>query len=307
MTPLSRILTAVDFSEPARASFNYALALSRTHQAELSVVHAVPGVRSLAWYAHERAALIAALRQTAEAAGVRFKVSVKHGDPADVILLHARATRPDVIVLGTHQRSGFDRFRLGSVAETVTLQATQPVLVVPASHAGRTAESAMSFKNILVGVDFSAGSTAAVDRALSIGNANSRVTLVHVVPNSSLASASRYTDYLSEPDYQRLLARDAWQRLQETISATAKTSRPVHARVVRGDASTEIARIATDVDADVILVGVTSHGFIGRRIFESTAARLIRIAGRPVLAVPELVDPGAASVSETEARAAVAA
>ena len=306
MNSLIRVLTAVDFSEPARAAFNHALALSRTHQAELSVVHAVPGARSLAWYAHERTALIAALRQTAEAAGVRFKVSVRHGDPADVILLHARATRPDVIVLGTHQRSGVDRFRLGSVAETVTLQATQPVLVVPASAAGRTAESAMSFKNILVGVDFSAGSTAAVESALSSGNANSRVTLVHAGPNTSLSRASRYTEYPSEPDYQRLLARDEWLRFQETISATANTSRTVHARVVRGDASTEIARIATDVDADVILVGVTSHGFIGRRIFESTAARLIRIAKRPVLAIPELVDQRAVPVSDADP-AAVAA
>ena len=306
MNPLTRVLTAVDFSEPARAAFDYALALSRTHQAELSVVHAVPGARSYQWYAHERIALIAALRQAAEGAGVRFKVSVHHGDPAGVILLHARATRPDVIVLGTHQRSGFDRFRLGSVAETVTRQAMQPVLIVPASAAGRTAESAMSFKSILVGVDFSAGSTAAVDRALSIGTANSRVTLVHVVPNSSLASASRYADYLGEPDYQRLLARDAWLRLQETISATAKTPPTVHARVVRGDASTEIARIATEVDADVIVVGVTSHGFIGQRIFESTAARLIRIAKRPVLAIPELLDQRAVSVTEGD-QAAVAA
>jgi nucleotide-binding universal stress UspA family protein len=164
----------------------------------------------------------------------------------------------------------------------------------------------MSFKSILVGVDFSAGSTAAVDRALSIGTANSRVTLVHVVPNSSLASASRYADYLGEPDYQRLLARDAWLRLQETISATAKTPPTVHARVVRGDASTEIARIATEVDADVIVVGVTSHGFIGQRIFESTAARLIRIAKRPVLAIPELLDQRAVSVTEGD-QAAVAA
>ena len=66
--------------------------------------------------------------------------------------------------------------------------------------------------------------------------------------------------------------------------------RKVHARVVTGDPSTEIARIATDVDADVILVGVTSRGAIGRRIFGSTAARVIRIAERPVLAIPELVD-----------------
>ena len=281
MNPLIRVLTAVDFSEPARAAFDHALVLSRTHNAELTVVHAVPGDRAFEWLADERTAMIAALRQAAEAADVRFKVSVQHGDPADVILLHASARRPDVIVLGTHQRRGFDRFRLGSVAETVTLRSTQPVLIVPDSTDARTAESVMSFNSILAAVDFSAGSSAAVDRALAMANANSRVTLVHVVPRIPLAHVSRYSYHLSEPEYQRLLARDAWRRLQDTISTDARSSATVHARVATGDPSTEIARIAADVDADVIVVGVTSRGAIGRRIFGSTAVRVIRTAERP--------------------------
>ena len=83
----------------------------------------------------------------------------------------------------------------------------------------------MSLNSILVAVDFSAGSIAAVDRALSMANANSRVTLVHVLSGIPLANASRYTYHLSEPEYQRLLARDAWRRLQETISTNSRTSR----------------------------------------------------------------------------------
>ena len=103
--------------------------------------------------------MIGELRQATERAGVRFKVSVQHGDPAGVILLHARDERPDLIVLGTHQRSGFDRFRLGSIAETVILRATQPVLIVPASSASRKADSIASLNSVVVAVDFSAGST----------------------------------------------------------------------------------------------------------------------------------------------------
>jgi nucleotide-binding universal stress UspA family protein len=290
VNPLSRVLTAVDFSEPARAAFDHALGLSRTHNAELTVVHAVPGDLSFEWQAHERIAMIDALRQAAEAAGVRFNVSVQHGDPAGVILLHARARRPDLVVLGTHQRTGFDRFRRGSVAETVTLRATQPVLIVPAEAGARTSESSLSFDNILVAVDFSAGSNAAVDRALSMANANSRVTLVHVVPGIPLAHVSRYSYHLNEPEYQRLLARDAWRRMQDTVSPAAKNSATVHARVASGDPSTEIARIAADVEADVIVLGVTSRGAIGRRFFGSTAVGVIRSAGRPVLAIPEVVN-----------------
>jgi nucleotide-binding universal stress UspA family protein len=198
-----------------------------------------------------------------------------------------------LIVLGTHQRSGFDRLRLGSVAEAVTLRATQPVLIVPASAGGRTAESAMSFDNIMVAVDFSAGSIAAIETALWMAPANSRVTLVHVVSSIPLANAYRYSYQLDELAYQRLLARNAWRKLQDIALANAKTSRRVYARVVAGDPSIQLARIATEVDAQVILVGVTRRGAIGRRIFRSTAARAIRTSARPVMAIPELVEQGA--------------
>jgi nucleotide-binding universal stress UspA family protein len=63
---------------------------------------------------------------------------------------------------------------------------------------------------------------------------------------------------------------------------------------------------AAELDADLILVGVTSRGAIGRRIFGSTAARIIRIAGRPVLALPEFVDHRAIPVSENNLRAVAA-
>jgi nucleotide-binding universal stress UspA family protein len=298
MKPLNRIVTAVDYSEPARAAFDRALAISRRHHAELTVVHAVPKDRPFRWLARERIAMIAALRQAAKEADVRFEVSVQHGDPASVILLQARTRRPDLIVLGTHQRSGFDRVRRGSVAETVTLRASQPVLIVPESSAAGTADPVQPIDSILAAVDFSAGSNAAVERALSMINPTSRVTLVHVVPGIPLAQASRYSYHLNEPEYQRVLARDAWRRLQGTISTHATRPGTVRARVASGDPSTEIARVAEEVDADMILVGVTPRGAIGRRVFGSTAARVIRTAARPVLAIPERGEEGLGAESE---------
>ena len=149
MNQITRVLTAVDFSKPARAAFEHALALSRRRDAELTVVHALPGDRTFRRRARERIALIGKLRQAAKEAGVRLRVSVQHGDPAGVILLHGRTCRADMIVLGTHQRSGFDRFRLGSVAEAVTMQASQPVLIVPSSSPS-AADSAMSLKSVVV-------------------------------------------------------------------------------------------------------------------------------------------------------------
>ena len=305
MTKLHRVLAAVDFSESARAAFDHALALSRSHDAELLIVHAVPTDRRFNWHARERIALIGALSDAAKTAGVRFRVRVKHGDPASVIVLHATARRADLIVLGSSERSGFDRFRLGSVAETVALEATQPVLVVPLS-AGKGADSTTPFKNILVGVDFGEASSETVERALSMANGDSRVTVVHVVRGAPLGFASRRLSHRMETEYQRHLVRDAWRRIPETIPANAKTSRKVHARVVTGDPSIEIARVAAETDADLILMGVTARGAIGRLLFGSTAARVIRTSGRPVLAIPQLAGKAAGPVHDGD-RLAVAA
>ena len=290
MTKLHRVLTAVDFTEPARAAFDHALALSRLHDAELTVVHAVPANWPFRWHARERIALIRSLRDAAQTAGVHVNVSVQHGDPAGVILLHASARRADLIVLGTSERSGLDRFRFGSVAETVTLEATQPVLVVPPASC-KTADAMTSFTNILVAVDFGAGSSEAVEKALSMANGSSRVTVVHVVRGVPLRTASRYMYHLMEPEYQRQLTRDAWRRIPEIIPADTTTSRRVHARVVTGDTAAAISRVAAEVDADLILLGVTARGAIGRLVFGSTAARVIRTTGRPVLAIPRLGEP----------------
>ena len=128
-------------SKPARAAFEQALALARAHDAELTVVHAVPVEKTFAWRANARTALIAKLRERAASAGVTFDVSVQHGDPAGVILLHAGSRRPDLVVLGPHQRRGLDRLRVGSVAERVSLGAAQPVLIVPSRHGGSTVRS----------------------------------------------------------------------------------------------------------------------------------------------------------------------
>jgi nucleotide-binding universal stress UspA family protein len=62
--------------------------------------------------------------------------------------------------------------------------------------------------------------------------------------------------------------------------------------VVTGDPSTEIARIAAEIHADLIVVGVTQRGAISRKVFGATAARVMRVAEQPVIAVPEIAPSG---------------
>lgn len=269
MKKLDRILAAVDFSQPARAAFARAVALSRAHGAELLAVLAVPADRAFKWEARERIALVDWLRETARRAGVEVKVSVQQGDPAALILLHAQSRGADLIVIGTNARSGFDRFRFGSVAETVALRAAQPVLVVPAGeHAEAAAEP---FTNVVVAVALGDGSREAIAQALSIAGENGRLTVVHVVPGMAHAGTARYMYHLMEPEYHRQLARDARKKIAALIPATAGRSRKIHVRVVTGDPSAEISRVAAEAGGRLTALRLRTPG-IGARSLPATAA-----------------------------------
>ena len=156
MKQFSRVLAAVDFSKPARGAFEYALALSKQHGAELVVVQAVPRNQAFSWHARERRALTAKLQRRADQANVEFKDRIQQGDPAEIILSHARSLRADVIVAGTHQRRGIDRFTDGSVAERIAAKATVPVLLIP-WH--RHADTIRPFSHVAVAIDFSTART----------------------------------------------------------------------------------------------------------------------------------------------------
>ena len=183
MKHFSRVLAAVDFSKPARRAFEYALALSKQHRAELVVIQAVPLDQAFGWHARDRHTLIAELRRRAEQSNVEFTDRVQTGDPAEIILLHARSLRPDVIVLGTHQRRGIDRLRLGSVAERVVAKATVPVLLVPRRQEAGTIKP---FNHVAVAIDFGPGTNRAIEQALALASDPAdRVTLLHAVPRSS--------------------------------------------------------------------------------------------------------------------------
>lgn len=285
MSRSARILCAVDFSRPAQAAFEHALALSRARNAELTAVHAVPVGDRFNWRSRERMARTDALRAAADAAGVRLRVTEQHGDPSGVILLHAKAGGFDLVVLGTHARTGVERLRTGSIAEQVTELADCPVLIVPMSEARR--EGPASLRSILCAVDFTRASEAALRHALHLVQGGGRLTLLHVTRGSHAVSASRYAYHFRVPEYARWRQRDAWQRLQDAVPAEARTTADVRARVVSGTPATEIARIASESGVELIVMGVTSRGAIGRTLIGSTAARVIRTAGRPVLAVPE--------------------
>jgi nucleotide-binding universal stress UspA family protein len=145
MSRFRRILHASDFSPASRAAFRRAIDLARTDRATLTIVHvytpfiplmgegyATPqvydkmlaDVRAAAQRQLDR--LVAKARQ----AGARAKGLLLEGVPYDRIVRAARSTRADLVVLGTHGRTGLGRLFLGSVAARVVTLAPCPVLTV---------------------------------------------------------------------------------------------------------------------------------------------------------------------------------
>lgn len=298
MSTPSRILCAVDFSRPAQAAFEQALALSAERHAELTAVHAVAPNERFNWQARERLAATDALRRAADARGVRLRVTEQRGDRSGVILLHANTGRFDLVVLGTHA-GGTARRRGGSIAEQVIARAQCPVLVVPAADR----PVLQSFRNLVSPTDFTPASGPALHHALGLLKDGGRLTLIHVTRAEAPATGFAY--HFSVPEYGRLLQQDAWERMQDCVPVDVREKVDVRTRVVSGVPATEVVRIASEVDADLIVMGVRSRGALGRTLIGSTAARVVRTAGRPVLAVPDRmvarVDPTATSVARLAA------
>ena len=73
---------------------------------------------------------VARVKQQAEAAGIKAEAFVGEADAHEAITKLARDEKADMIVLGSHGRTGMRRLLMGSVAEKVIGYATCPVLVV---------------------------------------------------------------------------------------------------------------------------------------------------------------------------------
>ncbi|MCC6875333.1 MAG: universal stress protein [Sandaracinaceae bacterium] len=137
------VLIATDFSELGELAIRRGCELARAQGAAITLVHVLPELTSPSpFFAHyelkpepgrrERAAAEAldALRKHLPPGFEGASREVLFGDPADEILALAGRLPADLIVLATHGRRGFERWRLGSVSERVVRAPSADVLIV---------------------------------------------------------------------------------------------------------------------------------------------------------------------------------
>lgn len=146
--PIRKILVPVDFSSYSESTTDYASMIAERFEATLILMHVIESLPysvtdTLKLIEHRRAletlagSLLDNLRDALRARKLAVKTELVWGNPSREILAKARREKTDLIVMGTHGRTGLPHIVLGSVAEKIVRLAEIPVLTVPLSLGSR--------------------------------------------------------------------------------------------------------------------------------------------------------------------------
>jgi len=274
---LQRILCPVDFSDLSALALRYSLMLTSCGDARITVAYADTFSPPPYFTESKLEALEHQFREAfrgAEAALSRFVketlgaqaatgvgLRVVEALPADGIRRLALETKQDLIVMGTHGRSGINRLMLGSVAERVLREVEVPVLTVR----GEMAKALDPPKSILVAVNNTPAARAALLMAAGLaGCFGGEVTALHVREN--------------RPD-RDIADLCAWMPEEARSHCTLK-------EVTReGDPAEQIVSLAREMPCDLLVIGAQPRRFFERTVLGSTTARVVRHSPCPVLTV----------------------
>jgi nucleotide-binding universal stress UspA family protein len=294
MIELRRILCPLDLSETSGRALHYALMLSKWYGAPVTALEVawlgVPSIAPSTPPAFMTQAQVAEfstqLRQFVEThskSGDPVTPILRHGPVVQQILQEAESLPADLIVMGTHGLSGFERLILGSITEKVLRKAHCPVLTVPPASP-EAPGGARPFASIVCAVDFSPASLKALEYGLALAQeSGKRLTLVHVfdwpvdrpVPTGAepaTPSARQYQD-------------SARQELHAAVPKDARLWCDVQEVTAIGRPHEEILRVAKDVKADLVVLGVHSRRTLEFGLFGSTTNQVVRHAACPVLTI----------------------
>ena len=292
----SHVLCPIDFSETSRRALQHAAALASWYHARLSVLHVTahegetvpvvgaPGEGIVVLPTPSSDQLAARLRWEVSqvvAAPSSVQMLVAAGLPHRVVLEQIREAGADLLVLGTHGRTGFEPFFLGSTTEKLLQTATCPVLTVPprAEH-----EPPLRPRQILCPTDFSASARRARDIALDVaGQTGACVTMLH---------ALEYVDPQGLPEYaeptmhahREYLIEHRRQQLHEEASAPGAAC-DVREVLAIDRAWRQVLEQAREIPADLIVMGAQGNTGVELMLYGSTTQHVVRRATCPVLTV----------------------
>ncbi|MGN5084521.1 universal stress protein [Aeromonas sp. 31P] len=140
MPSIKTLLCPVDFSQMSRAVLDYAVFMAQSHQAQLKLIHVVDQLHGFDSYkilhmtaieiTHEKRQARTQLKELVATLPIPATFDIRFGRAADEIVIQAKEDEVELIVMGSHGRSGISHLLVGSVAESVVRHAPCPVLVV---------------------------------------------------------------------------------------------------------------------------------------------------------------------------------
>lgn len=283
---LKNILLGTDFSPASDAALPYAVQIAKCFGAKIHVVHVVFPELYEALPAEAGDSAIAQAKAHAEQrmdrllsstlpAGVACEGYVRTGEVWDEMAKLISEEKIDLVIGGTRGRRGITKMLLGSVAEEIFRLSPVPVLTVGPSAA--SVRIAPELRSILHPVDFSIHSTRSADYALRLAREfRSRLIWLYVVQPSA-----------AEPSSRERLTRFFRDRLKEVLPPETSDWCPPQYRVEFGDATEKITRVAREVKADLIVMGIWGAGALARATTHvgNTAYRVVSDAQVPVLSV----------------------
>jgi nucleotide-binding universal stress UspA family protein len=292
----STILCPIDFSPASAGALRCAAAVAEARGARLLVLtvadplltEALDLGTGVAWSpddcAHEIEEFV---RETLGAEspnpGVTLEYKVAVGKCSGEILRVAREQSCELIVISTHGLSGFRKLFFGSTTERVLRETTIPVLVTPPLDPGPLSvkDAKRMVRRILVPVDLTVASLHQTRVARELSEALAvPLILVHVVESVKSRLAARLHMDGVEAN-RRAVAEEALQELLATLPPQVHPE----ALVAYGDTAEELAKVAHDRDAGLIVMGLHGSPLLGPHM-GSVTYRLLCLASALVLALP---------------------
>ncbi len=287
-------LVAFDLTPGAEAALEKATELAEARGASIELVYVWPppvyvsplGLVSEQPEATRAEAAVEDRARNLRERGVPARTRFEFGDPAERLTALGRTGRYALLALGTHGRTGLARWALGSVAEQVVRGARCPVLTVRRRDGG-TVEKAHSGR-VLVAVDFSPASDAALERAVELAGAlGAGIDLLHVWEPPPPIEAPGMAPWLFDDS----AARDLLERTRRSLEP--RGLRGVTVRLESGDPAYHILEAARALLPDLLVLGTHGRGGVRRLILGSVAEAVVRRAPCPTLTVHAPVERAA--------------
>jgi len=295
---VKNVLFPTDFSPTSESALPYAVALARRFGGTLHLVHVLSETNLLMMsggvdyvsmgtiYDDAHAEAKEKLEQIAmQVEGVPHRIYARHGLIWTNLAGIVAENEIDLIVIGTHGRTGLGKLLLGSVAERILRHAPCPALTVGPKVSGRAklpelygrdlAPPEVDIRQILFATNFGRNAALVGGDAVSLAQEfRARLTLIHVIED--------YTGLSRNPGP----IEDNLNRLRELIPRNAQMQYIPETLIDFGNAPERILKAAAEREADMIILGAHSSSEVGgTHLPWSAAHHVIAQAHCPVLTI----------------------